>query len=131
MNALKAKEFYRQDVQYIVKNGKALIINEVEITFLCDLVCTKLLIAVFCHFKYFFFLFSLFHYLISHKEIITYTFNYLKLTGRVEEKRRWSEGIHQAVEAKEGLQIQVYSVVYPSSYVSWRIQLFLLHNSSC
>lgn len=29
MNALKAKEFYRRDVQYIVKNGKALIINEV------------------------------------------------------------------------------------------------------
>ncbi|KAK6938361.1 SecA, preprotein cross-linking domain [Dillenia turbinata] len=28
MNALKAKEFYRQDVQYIVRNGKALIINE-------------------------------------------------------------------------------------------------------
>ncbi|KAL4587260.1 hypothetical protein LXL04_000128 [Taraxacum kok-saghyz] len=61
MNALKAKEFYRQDVQYMVKNGKALIINE--------------------------------------------------LTGRVEEKRRWSEGIHQAVEAKEGLQIQADSVV--------------------
>ncbi|KAK9066841.1 hypothetical protein SSX86_014164 [Deinandra increscens subsp. villosa] len=61
MNALKAKEFYRQDVQYIVKNGKALIINE--------------------------------------------------LTGRVEEKRRWSEGIHQAVEAKEGLEIQADSVV--------------------
>ncbi|GKB88227.1 protein translocase subunit SecA2, chloroplastic isoform X1 [Tanacetum coccineum] len=61
MNALKAKEFYRQDVQYIVKNRKALIINE--------------------------------------------------LTGRVEEKRRWSEGIHQAVEAKEGLPIQADSVV--------------------
>ncbi|KAL7607848.1 hypothetical protein Lser_V15G12170 [Lactuca serriola] len=61
MNALKAKEFYRQDVQYIVKNGKALIINE--------------------------------------------------LTGRVEENRRWSEGIHQAVEAKEGLPIQADSVV--------------------
>lgn len=29
MNALKAKEFFRQDVQYIVRNGKALIINEV------------------------------------------------------------------------------------------------------
>nr|KAJ0186762.1 hypothetical protein LSAT_V11C900464360 [Lactuca sativa] len=53
--------FYRQDVQYIVKNGKALIINE--------------------------------------------------LTGRVEEKRRWSEGIHLAVEAKEGLPIQADSVV--------------------
>lgn len=61
MNALKAKEFYRQDVQYIVRDGKALIINE--------------------------------------------------LTGRVEEKRRWSEGIHQAVEAKEGLKIQADSVI--------------------
>ncbi|KAK3034124.1 hypothetical protein RJ639_034476, partial [Escallonia herrerae] len=61
MNALKAKEFYRQDVQYIIRNGKALIINE--------------------------------------------------LTGRVEEKRRWSEGIHQAVEAKEGLKIQADTVV--------------------
>ncbi|XP_056693796.1 protein translocase subunit SECA2, chloroplastic isoform X2 [Spinacia oleracea] len=61
INGLKAKEFYRQDVQYIVRNGKALIINE--------------------------------------------------LTGRVEEKRRWSEGIHQAVEAKEGLKIQADSVV--------------------
>ncbi|KAL0323316.1 UNVERIFIED_CONTAM: protein translocase subunit SECA2, chloroplastic [Sesamum angustifolium] len=61
LNALKAKEFYRRDVQYIVRNGKALIINE--------------------------------------------------LTGRVEEKRRWSDGIHQAVEAKEGLKIQADSVV--------------------
>lgn len=61
INALKAKEFYRRDVQYIVRDGKALIINE--------------------------------------------------LTGRVEEKRRWSEGIHQAVEAKEGLKIQADSVV--------------------
>ncbi|KAI4320590.1 hypothetical protein MLD38_034052 [Melastoma candidum] len=61
INALKAKEFYRRDVQYIVRNGKALIINE--------------------------------------------------LTGRVEEKRRWSDGIHQAVEAKEGLKIQADTVV--------------------
>ncbi|XP_075479938.1 protein translocase subunit SECA2, chloroplastic, partial [Primulina tabacum] len=61
MNALKAKEFYKRDVEYIVRNGKALIINE--------------------------------------------------LTGRVEEKRRWSEGIHQAVEAKEGLKIQADSIV--------------------
>ncbi|KAL6503477.1 Protein translocase subunit SA2, chloroplastic [Orobanche gracilis] len=61
LNALKAKEFYRRDVQYMVRNGKALIINE--------------------------------------------------LTGRVEEKRRWTEGIHQALEAKEGLTIQNDSVV--------------------
>ncbi|KAM1224970.1 hypothetical protein ACFX2G_044744 [Malus domestica] len=31
--------------------------------------------------------------------------------ARVEEKRRWSEGIHQAAEAKEGLEIQADSVV--------------------
>ncbi|XP_074329509.1 protein translocase subunit SECA2, chloroplastic isoform X2 [Apium graveolens] len=61
MNALKAKEFYLRDVQYMVREGKALIINE--------------------------------------------------LTGRVEEKRRWSEGIHQAVEAKEGLRVQADTVV--------------------
>ncbi|WVZ53734.1 hypothetical protein U9M48_004638 [Paspalum notatum var. saurae] len=61
MNALKAKVFYRRDVQYIVRNGKAIIINE--------------------------------------------------LTGRVEPKRRWSDGIHQAVEAKEGLKIQADSII--------------------
>ncbi|EPS67897.1 hypothetical protein M569_06876, partial [Genlisea aurea] len=61
LNALKAKEFYRRDVQYIVRNGKALIINE--------------------------------------------------LSGRIEEKKRWSDGIHQAVEAKEGLKIQADSIV--------------------
>ncbi|CAO2141162.1 unnamed protein product [Urochloa humidicola] len=61
MNALKAKVFYRRDVQYIVRDGKAIIINE--------------------------------------------------LTGRVEPKRRWSDGIHQAVEAKEGLKVQADSVI--------------------
>ncbi|CAO2140701.1 unnamed protein product [Urochloa humidicola] len=61
MNALKAKAFYRRDVQYIVRDGKAIIINE--------------------------------------------------LTGRVEPKRRWSDGIHQAVEANEGLKIQADSVI--------------------
>ncbi|CAN1801526.1 Protein translocase subunit SECA2, chloroplastic [Linum perenne] len=61
LNALKAKEFYRRDVQYMVRNGKALIINE--------------------------------------------------LTGRAEEKKRWSDGIHQAVEAKEGLEIEADTVV--------------------
>ncbi|KAK0575411.1 hypothetical protein LWI29_000076 [Acer saccharum] len=57
----RLKSFFRRNVQYIVRNGKVLIINE--------------------------------------------------LTGRVEEKRRWTEGIHQAVEAKEGLKIQADSVV--------------------
>uniref|UniRef100_A0A453HJF9 chloroplast protein-transporting ATPase n=1 Tax=Aegilops tauschii subsp. strangulata TaxID=200361 RepID=A0A453HJF9_AEGTS len=35
----------------------------------------------------------------------------IQLTGRVEPKRRWSDGIHQAVEAKEGLKIQADSVI--------------------
>ncbi|KAI7981950.1 hypothetical protein LOK49_Contig5G00017 [Camellia lanceoleosa] len=30
-----------------------------------------------------------------------------KLIGRVEEKRRWPEGIHQVVEAKEGVKIEL------------------------
>jgi preprotein translocase subunit SecA len=38
MNALKAKEFYRRDVQYIVRDGKALIINEVLPGILCILI---------------------------------------------------------------------------------------------
>ena len=29
-----------------------------------------------------------------------------ELTGRIMEGRRWSEGLHQAVEAKEGVKIQ-------------------------
>ncbi|MEX2372785.1 MAG: preprotein translocase subunit SecA, partial [Dehalococcoidia bacterium] len=33
-------------------------------------------------------------------------------TGRLMEGRRWSDGLHQAVEAKEGVQIQRESVTY-------------------
>ncbi|KAB1220996.1 Protein translocase subunit SECA2, chloroplastic [Morella rubra] len=80
MNALKAKEFYRRDVQYIVRDGKALIINEVLLTYCQYGYCEGSAVKV-------------------------------QLTGRIEEKRRWSEGIHQAVEAKEGLKIQADSVI--------------------
>lgn len=69
INAIKAKEFYRRDVHYIVKDGQVQIINE--------------------------------------------------LTGRVEEKRRWSDGIHQAVEAKEGVRIRAdTSIVAQITYQS-------------
>jgi preprotein translocase subunit SecA len=54
--ALKAKELYRRDKDYIVQNGEVKIVDE--------------------------------------------------FTGRVLEGRRWSEGIHQAVEAKEGVKIK-------------------------
>lgn len=36
----------------------------------------------------------------------------LQFTGRVVENRRWSDGIHQAVEAKEGLRIQVPIITF-------------------
>src|SRR5262245_28644588 len=54
--ALKAKELYRRDKDYIIQNGEVKIVDE--------------------------------------------------FTGRILEGRRWSEGIHQAVEAKEGVKIK-------------------------
>ena len=55
-NALKAKELFVKDVNYIVKDGEAVIVDE--------------------------------------------------FTGRVMPGRRWSDGQHQAIEAKEALRIQ-------------------------
>ena len=55
-NALRAKEHYKRDVEYIVQNGEVKIVDE--------------------------------------------------FTGRVLEGRRYSEGLHQAIEAKEGVRIQ-------------------------
>jgi preprotein translocase subunit SecA len=54
--ALKAKELYKRDKDYIVQGGEVKIVDE--------------------------------------------------FTGRILEGRRWSEGIHQAVEAKEGVKIK-------------------------
>ncbi|MBO9997440.1 MAG: preprotein translocase subunit SecA [Cyanobacteria bacterium SID2] len=55
-NAVKAKELFIKDVNYIVRNGEVTIVDE--------------------------------------------------FTGRVMPGRRWSDGLHQAIEAKEGLEIQ-------------------------
>ena len=55
-NALKAKELFVKDVNYIVRDGEAVIVDE--------------------------------------------------FTGRVMPGRRWSDGQHQAIEAKEALEIQ-------------------------
>jgi preprotein translocase subunit SecA len=54
--ALRANTLYQRDTEYIVKNGKVIIIDE--------------------------------------------------FTGRMMDGRRWSDGLHQAVEAKEGVDIQ-------------------------
>ena len=55
-NALKAKELFLRDVNYIVREGEVTIVDE--------------------------------------------------FTGRVMPGRRWSDGLHQAIEAKEGVQIE-------------------------
>ncbi|CAB4925886.1 MAG: preprotein translocase subunit SecA [Actinobacteria bacterium] len=54
--ALKAKELFKRDKEYVVQNGEVRIVDE--------------------------------------------------FTGRILEGRRWSEGLHQAVEAKEGVKIK-------------------------
>jgi preprotein translocase subunit SecA len=56
ITALRAKEFFQRDVDYIVKDGKVVIVDE--------------------------------------------------FTGRLMPGRRWSDGLHQAVEAREGLVIE-------------------------
>lgn len=56
LQALKAKELFNRDTDYVVKNGEVVIVDE--------------------------------------------------FTGRLMEGRRWSDGLHQAVEAKEGVKIQ-------------------------
>jgi preprotein translocase subunit SecA len=55
-NAIKAKELFMADVNYIVRNGEVVIVDE--------------------------------------------------FTGRVLQGRRWSDGLHQAIEAKENVEIQ-------------------------
>lgn len=56
LQALKAKELFIRDTDYVVRNGEIMIVDE--------------------------------------------------FTGRLMEGRRWSDGLHQAIEAKEGVQIQ-------------------------
>ena len=56
LQALKAKELFVKDTDYVVRNGEVMIVDE--------------------------------------------------FTGRLMEGRRWSDGLHQAIEAKEGVKIQ-------------------------
>ncbi len=56
IQALRAKEFFERDVDYVLKDGQVIIVDE--------------------------------------------------FTGRMMPGRRWSDGLHQAVEAKEGLKIE-------------------------
>lgn len=73
LNAIKAKELFLRDVNYIVRGKEALIVDE--------------------------------------------------FTGRVMQGRRWSDGLHQAVEAKEGLPIQNETVTLASiSYQNFFLQ---------
>ena len=63
-NALRAHALYKKDVDYVVKDGQIVIVDE--------------------------------------------------FTGRLMEGRRWSDGLHQAVEAKEHVKVQQESQTYAS-----------------
>jgi preprotein translocase subunit SecA len=74
LNAIKAKELFLRDVNYIIRAKEVLIVDE--------------------------------------------------FTGRVMQGRRWSDGLHQAVEAKEGLPIQNESITLASiSYQNFFLQV--------
>ncbi|XP_010428741.1 PREDICTED: protein translocase subunit SECA1, chloroplastic [Camelina sativa] len=73
LNAIKAKELFLRDVNYIIRAKEVLIVDE--------------------------------------------------FTGRVMQGRRWSDGLHQAVEAKEALPIQNESITLASiSYQNFFLQ---------
>ncbi|KAJ7519747.1 hypothetical protein O6H91_20G054300 [Diphasiastrum complanatum] len=73
LNAVKAKELYLKDVNYIVRGKEVLIVDE--------------------------------------------------FTGRIMQGRRWSDGLHQAIEAKEGVTIQPENVTLASiSYQNFFLQ---------
>ncbi|CAO2826695.1 unnamed protein product [Amaranthus hypochondriacus] len=73
LNAIKAKELFLKDVNYIIRGKEILIVDE--------------------------------------------------FTGRVMQGRRWSDGLHQAVEAKEGVPIQNETVTLASiSYQNFFLQ---------
>lgn len=50
------------------------------------------------------------HYVVQNGEVVIVD----EFTGRLMPGRRWSEGLHQAVEAKEGVQIQKENQTYAS-----------------
>ncbi|KAJ6790910.1 protein translocase subunit SECA1, chloroplastic [Iris pallida] len=73
INAIKAKELFLRDVNYIIRGKEVFIVDE--------------------------------------------------FTGRVMQGRRWSDGLHQAVEAKEGLPIQNETITLASiSYQNFFLQ---------
>ena len=63
-SALRAQSLYKKNVDYLIRNGKALIVDE--------------------------------------------------FTGRVMQGRRWGDGLHQAIEAKEGLKVEPENQTFAS-----------------
>nr|YP_010155894.1 preprotein translocase subunit SecA [Cumathamnion serrulatum]QQY85242.1 preprotein translocase subunit SecA [Cumathamnion serrulatum] len=63
-------------------------------------------------------------YIIKNRQIIIVD----EFTGRVMEGRRWSDGLHQAIEAKENIQIQAENKTLAS--ITYQ-NLFLLYQKLC
>jgi preprotein translocase subunit SecA len=77
-NSLKAHHLYKLDVNYVVKEGKVVIVDE--------------------------------------------------FTGRLMDGRQWSDGLHQAVEAKEGVQIKEETQTFATITLQ---NFFKLYNKIC
>nr|WCH58111.1 preprotein-translocase subunit a [Cystoclonium purpureum f. stellatum] len=61
------------------------------------------------------------HYILKNQEILIVD----EFTGRIMEGRRWSDGLHQAIEAKENVKIQPETQILAS--ITYQ-NLFLLYN---
>ena len=80
--AIKAHALYHRDVEYVVKDGEVIIVEQ----------------ALRAH--------VMFHrdkdYLVQDGQVVIVD----EFTGRIMPGRRWSDGLHQAIEAKEGVKIE-------------------------
>ncbi len=90
-------------IEYLLKNFN--IINENEILY--EQKNIELLHTIYASLKAYFFFKKDVDYIIQNNEILIIDEN----TGRLMEGRRWGEGIHQAIEAKEELQIKSENIV--------------------
>lgn len=61
------------------------------------------------------------HYIIKDQQIVIVD----EFTGRIMQERRWSDGLHQAIEAKENIEIQAENQILAS--ITYQ-NLFLLYN---
>lgn len=135
INAIKAKELFLKDVTYIVRGQEVLIVDEFTgrvMQVILDQFFFKILPASLLLDP------AVIEALLDHKRtslqfLVTYYEACFLSSGFVVgiflnlQGRRWSDGLHQAVEAKEGVKIQNETVTLASiSYQNFFLQVLHL-----